>query len=160
MGDPKPAFVPALGRLSSGLYIVTTGVGDQATGMLGSWVQQAGFEPPAVTVAMHKERGVTEAFRACGHFCISVLSPSSMHHCKHFGRGFDPDDKPFEGLDTTLAASGVPYLTDAHAYLACKIIGESTWSDHVIFCGEVVDGSCPDLEELPTTHVRKNGLSY
>jgi flavin reductase (DIM6/NTAB) family NADH-FMN oxidoreductase RutF len=155
-----PPFAPALGRLVSGLYIVTTGVDGDATGMLGSWVQQAGFEPPAVTVAMDRDRAVTEVFRACGHFCISVLAPSSMHLLKHFAKGFAPGENAFEGLDTALSANGVPYLVEAHAHLACKIIGESTWTDHVIFCGEVVGGSCASLEEAPATHIRKNGLSY
>ncbi len=159
MSNVQP-LAAALGRIISGLYIVTTGAGEQATGFLGSWVQQAGFEPPVVTVAVHKDRTVLDACRSCGHFCVSVLAPSSMHHMKHFGQGFAPGENAFEGLNTALTDSGVPYLTDAHAWLACTIIGESSWSDHVILCGEVVDGSCLSLDESPATHVRKNGLSY
>ena len=34
-----------LGRLPSGLYVLTAGRGAAATGMLASWVQQVGFEP-------------------------------------------------------------------------------------------------------------------
>lgn len=155
-----PTFAPALGRLVSGLYIVTSGVGEDATGMLGSWVQQAGFEPPAVTVAMGKDRTITELIRACGHFGISVLALSGMHHLKHFARGFGPGENAFDGLNIAFAASGVPLLVDAHASFACKVIGESTWTDHVVFCGEVVEGTCANLDEDPATHVRKNGLSY
>ena len=159
MSNEQP-LAAALGRVTSGLYILTTGAGEQATGFVGSWVQQAGFEPPMVTIAVHGERTVLGVFRSCGHFCVSVLAPSSMHHMKHFGQGFAPGENAFEGVATGLADSGVPYLTDAHAWLACKIVGESSWSDHVIICGEVIDGSCTDLDESPTAHVRKNGLSY
>ena len=46
-----PAFVRALGRLPSGLYILSSGEGESLTGSLLSLVQQVGFEPraPAIT---------------------------------------------------------------------------------------------------------------
>ena len=157
--DPD-SLVTALGRVSSGLYIVTTGTGSDATGFLGSWVMQAGFEPPAVTVAVHKDRAVLAPFRESGHFCVSVLAPSSMNLLGHFAKGFAPGEDAFDGLDVATAASGVPYLTGAHAHLSCRLIGEEAWSDHVILCGEVLAGGCDSLEEDPSIHVRKNGLSY
>jgi flavin reductase (DIM6/NTAB) family NADH-FMN oxidoreductase RutF len=150
----------ALGRVTSGLYIVTTGVGAEATGFLGSWVMQAGFDPPAVTVAVGHERAALAVLRECGHFCLSVLSPSSRRYIKHFARGFDRGEDAFRGLAPALAASGVPYLPDAHAWLACRVLGEGRWSDHVIVCGEVLEGGCAGLDEEPAVHIRKTGLSY
>lgn len=158
--EPLAPLVKALGRVASGLYIVTTGTGEAATGFLSSWVMQAGFEPPAVTVAVHRDRAVLGVMRDCGHFCVSVLAPSSMNLLGHFAKGFKPGEAAFLGLDTELAASGVPYLTGAHAHLSCKLLGESFWSDHVILCGEVLAGECPSIEEDPAIHIRKNGLSY
>ena len=161
MDEELGSFVPALGRISSGLFIVTTGTGENATGFLGSWVMQAGFEPPAVTVAVHRDRAVLGVLRKCGHFCLSVLSTSSMHYLKHFARGFQPGENAFEGLTTTAAStSEVPYLADAHAHLECEILGEQVWTNHVVVCGEVLAGSCRDLIEMPATHVRNSGLSY
>lgn len=155
-----PDFAAALGRLTSGLYIVTTGSGAAATGFLASWVQQAGFEPPAVTVAVQKERTVQEVIRSSGHFCVHVLGPNSMQFMKHFGKGFAPGEDAFAGLETTAGHGGVPVLAGAHATLQCELLGESAWSDHVIFCGAVRAGGCPDIDETPVAHVRKNGLSY
>lgn len=155
-----PGIIPALGRISSGLYICTTGIGRLATGFLASWVQQAGFEPPAVTVAIQQDRDVNALLRDCEHFCLSVIAPSSTALIKHFARGFDPGADPFVGVATALSASGVPYLTAAHAHLECRRLGEERWSDHVIHCGEVLAGSCVRLDETPFQHVRKNGLSY
>ena len=48
----------ALGRVPSGLFIVTAGTGESATGFLASWVQQSSFEPPMVSVGIKKERPV------------------------------------------------------------------------------------------------------
>lgn len=160
MSETPDSLMQALGRIASGLYIVTTGSGAEATGFLGSWIMQAGFEPPAVTVAVHRDRAVLGAMRDSGHFCVSVLAPASMSLLGHFSRGFKPGEDAFVGLDIALADSGVPYLTAAHAYLSCKLLGEATWSDHVILCGEVLAGECESLQEDPATHIRKSGLSY
>ncbi len=50
-----------LGRTPSGIFILIAGDGqDNTTGMLASWVQQASFEPPQVTVAVNKKRYINE----------------------------------------------------------------------------------------------------
>ncbi|MFO0039673.1 MAG: MBL fold metallo-hydrolase, partial [Synechococcaceae cyanobacterium] len=52
----------ALGRLSGGLYVVTArqGHGEAARSgaMVASWVSQASFEPPGLTVAVAKDRAI------------------------------------------------------------------------------------------------------
>ena len=49
-----------LGRVPSGLFILTLRHNNEETGMLTSWVMQAGFEPPMVTVALKHGRHVTD----------------------------------------------------------------------------------------------------
>src|SRR5690606_34940172 len=49
-----------LGRVTSGIYILSVGSGDRATGMLTSWVMQAGFDPPMVSVAVKTGRYVCD----------------------------------------------------------------------------------------------------
>jgi flavin reductase (DIM6/NTAB) family NADH-FMN oxidoreductase RutF len=57
---PNPeteAIAQSLGRVPSGLFILVAGDGaDRRTGLLASWLQQASFEPPQVTVAVNKSR--------------------------------------------------------------------------------------------------------
>ena len=148
-----------LGRIVSGLFILTAGRGDQATGMLTSFAQQAGFDPPAVTVAVKKGRAITDTIRDTGHFCLSVLHDESIGLLAHFARGFEPGAPAFESIAVAAAANGVPYLTDAHAWVACELVGEADWTDHLVLCGKVTEGGRAD-DEQPLTHVRKNGLAY
>lgn len=143
----------------SGLFVLTTGEGTGATGMLASFVQQAGFEPPAVTVAVKKGRPIVDALRQHQRFCLSVLHDGSIGLLAHFARGFEPDAPAFDGVRTKVGKNGVPYLSDAHAHIACEVIGEADWTDHVVFCGRVIDGDRTD-DDQPLTHVRKDGLSY
>ena len=43
--------------------------------------------------------------------------------------------------------------------IACKLVGEVTWSDHILFAGEAIEGLARD-ESDPMIHLRKNGLNY
>ena len=60
---------PVLGRVPSGIFILTVGTGDRATGMLASWVMQAGFEPPMVTVAVKQAATSASGSRAASRSC-------------------------------------------------------------------------------------------
>jgi flavin reductase (DIM6/NTAB) family NADH-FMN oxidoreductase RutF len=154
-----PAMARALGRVPSGLFILTTGVESSLTSSLVSLVQQVGFEPPAISVALARGRRVETTLRDHGFFCLAVLAESSKSLLAHFARGFASGEPPFEGIETAISDVDVPYPKAAHAHLACKVIGEVAWSDHVLFCGEVVGGAC-NGDELPLVHVRKDGLNY
>ena len=63
----------ALGRLSGGLYVVTASEGSDETlrqsAMVASWVSQASFSPPGITVAVAKDRAIES-------FCLLYTSPS------------------------------------------------------------------------------------
>lgn len=150
----------ALGRIPSGLYIVTAR--DQhAEGMLGSWVMQASFDPPQVTVALSKDRGLRGLVDASGHFAISVLGKDDGGLMKPF---FKP---PAEGEDVFAAlnsedraeAAGAPVLLDAHAWLSCKVVGQLEAGDAVVYLGEVLAGK--RLKEAdPKVHVREDGFKW
>ena len=84
MGDPDPGLAAALGRILSGVSVLT-GRGTQATGMLTSWVQQCAFEPPSVSVAVKQGRL---------HECLAARHPFRAQYPwrqpkpgAHFGRG-------------------------------------------------------------------------
>ena len=57
------------------------------------------------------------------------------------------------------APGGAPILTDALAWLECRVTGEHDAGDHVVVFG-VVDAGCLQGETAPLTHTRKNGLRY
>ena len=59
----KQTIGKALGRVPSGVYILTTHHEGQPLAMMASWVQQASFEPPTVGVAVAKDRPLAAARR-------------------------------------------------------------------------------------------------
>lgn len=149
----------ALGAVPSGLFVATAGTGPDATGFLASFVQQVGFEPPCITIAVRSGRRIVDLIRDSGSFCVSILDEQSRSLMAHFARGFEPGVSAFQGVETTLAPSGVPYVVAALAWLDCRVVGEASWTDHVLFCGEVVAGG-RRANGAPLVHVRKTGTSY
>lgn len=161
MANPTeiPALGQALGRLPTGLHIVTAATGGAPSGFVGSFVMQMGLVPPVVAVAVGKDRPHLAAIRSAGHFGVSILAKGSNDLMGRFFRKHEPGSGPFDGLTLEHGAKGTPVLADALAWLECRVTGEHTLGDHVVVFGEVVDGrQCREGE--PAIHLRKNGLGY
>jgi flavin reductase (DIM6/NTAB) family NADH-FMN oxidoreductase RutF len=150
----------ALGRLPSGLYILTVRRGERDTGMLASWVQQAGFDPPMITVALRLGRYVTDWVAESGAFALSQIAHGQKHLIRHFARGFGAGEPPFEGIATRVTASGLPVLADALGFLEARVVGSLDSGDHRVFLAEVHDGAVYHPEAEPLVHVRRDGSHY
>ncbi len=161
MRPPVTPLGQALGRVASGLYILTVRHGGVATGMLASWVQQAGFDPPMVTVAVANQRYVADWIAMSRRFTLNQVPTGSKPLIRHFGRGFAPEAPAFEGM-TLLdnIATSAPVLAGALAYLDNEVVGEIASGDHRIFLARVVAGSILDESAEPMLHVRHNGFHY
>ena len=157
--DDSDPLALALGRIPSGLFLVTTLEDDRPLGFVASFVQQVGFRPPTVCVAMGKERAPLAAMRAKGSFAISVLDRASEKLMGRFFKQHGPGESPFDGLATTAGPSGSPVLPEALAWLDCRLAGEHDAGDHVVVFGEVLDGALA-REGEPSVHLRRNGLTY
>jgi flavin reductase (DIM6/NTAB) family NADH-FMN oxidoreductase RutF len=153
-------LAPALGRIPSGLYILTVEHGGRATGMLASWVQQAGFDPPMVSVAIRRDRHVADWVAAAGRFALSQLAVGSKALIRHFGRGFPAEADAFEGVALRHDARGGPVLAGAMAYLDAEVTGELAAGDHRVFVARIIAGALLQSDAEPLCHVRANGFHY
>lgn len=154
-----PPLAQALGRIPSGLFVVTT-VGETGPlGFLGSFVQQVGFEPPTVAVAVASGRDHLAAIRACGHFAVSVLDPEAKHCMPPFFGKVPEGQGPFDVVAHRATDEGPVVLEDALAWFSCRVTGEHDAGDHVVVFGEALAGA-KHRDGDPSVHLRKNGLSY
>lgn len=147
----------ALGRIPSGCVIVTARHGNRRTGLLASWVQQAGMEPPAVSVAVKKGRPIERLIDDARHFVLNVLGAEPTAILKHFGRGFTLEEDAFAGLRVEDVEGGVA-LADRIARLTCRVHGKHDAGDHWLYVGHVTAADATDA--APYVHIRKNGLNY
>ncbi|MBV8075305.1 MAG: flavin reductase family protein [Planctomycetaceae bacterium] len=150
----------ALGRIPSGLYILTASFGDRSTGLLSSWVQQAGFEPPMLTAAVQRNRHIVDWIHASGRFTLNQLAIGSKALIRHFSRGFEPDAPAFDGIPLLHKAKGGPVLASALAFLDTEVVAQLDEGDHLIFLARVVAGDVLHPGADPFIHVRSNGFHY
>ena len=150
----------ALGRIPSGLFILTVRRGDRATGMLASWVQQAGFEPPMLTVAVRADRYVGDWIAESGTFALNQVGAGQKHLIRHFGRGFAPEEPAFETIALRDDARGGPVLVEALAYLDLELAGHLDGGDHRILLARIVQGGLLAPGTEPFVHVRHSGTHY
>jgi flavin reductase (DIM6/NTAB) family NADH-FMN oxidoreductase RutF len=148
-----------LGRIPSGIFILTVRHNGLETGMLSSWVMQAGFEPPMVTVAVNRSRYIGEWLDAGAPFVLNVVAEGQKSLLKHFGHGFEPGWPAFEGIEIVRSPRDVPVLTESLGYLECTPVTHVDSSDHRIYLARVEHGALLH-DQPPMTHVRKSGLHY
>lgn len=150
----------ALGRLPSGVFVLTVGKGTEAVAMLVSWVQQAGFEPPAVTVMLAKGRRAAERIREMKRFGLSMVGEGDKEIMKKYGRGMIEGEEAYAGVETVQTPGGVTVLAGALGWLECELVTMCDFGgDHDAYVGRVMDGTLLK-EGGPMVHVRANGLRY
>jgi flavin reductase (DIM6/NTAB) family NADH-FMN oxidoreductase RutF len=157
-GGTEP-WAAALGRIPSGLFVLTARHGRRETGMLASWVQQCSFDPPQVTVAVRKGRFLLDWLTDAAPFAVNVIAEGQKQLVAHFGKGFDEEQSAFDGLDVHRPDGSAPVLATALAWLDCRVAGRFDAGDHVLVVGRVVGGSVQH-EGRPTVHVRRSGQNY
>ena len=149
----------AIGAIPSGLFIVTSQQNGKTAAMLASWVQQAGFTPPSVTIIVAKGRPI-ESFLTIGSpVVINIAEKGQGKIIGHFAKGFAPDSDPFDGIETATAPSGQLYLTNAIAYLDATVAGSIDAGDHTVILATITAGErLRDGESA--IHTRPNGFKY
>jgi flavin reductase (DIM6/NTAB) family NADH-FMN oxidoreductase RutF len=157
--DPAKHLAAALGRIPSGIFVLTVTHGGAETGMLASWVQQCSFKPPRLTVAIAPARDVGKLLAPGVGFTLNVLESSQTDMVAHFGKGFAAGEDAFRGLTVQRHPGRAPVLTEALAYLECSVVGRAPAGDHDLFIADITAGRLLD-DGQPMVHIRKNGLHY
>jgi flavin reductase (DIM6/NTAB) family NADH-FMN oxidoreductase RutF len=156
-GGDTETIGAALGRIPSGLFVISWRDQEADRAMLASWVMQAGFLPPAISVAMARSRGLIEALAAGSPFVVNVLAEAQRSLLSRFGK---PTDEPFAGLDVVRTPTGCAAIAGAAAWLECRELFRADGpADHLVVVAEVIGGSTPENAQ-PLVHLRRNGLRY
>ena len=156
----------ALGRLSGGLYVVTArqgeGDGVRSGAMVASWVSQASFDPPGITVAVARDRAIEALMQVGDRFVLNILGEQNHQVLlRHFLRRFPPGADRFAGVNLLEgAAAGGPVLGDALAFLGCRVAQRMEGPDHWIIYAVVEEGNVADTNAATAVHHRKVGNHY
>lgn len=148
----------ALGKIPSGLYAVGAMHEGRRLGMLCSFVEQAGFEPPMISIALGVDRPLRAVLERGGLFSVNILGAEDKKILAAFASGREED--PFAAFKLLDNGHNLPQLAEAMAWLACRPRGSVPAGDHVVYVAEVVEGCLHREGSEPMIRVRKNGFAY
>ena len=127
----------ALGKMTYGIYVLTTAHEERINGMIASWVSQISYDPPLVMVAVHPSRYSHQMIRKSGGFALHVIEKDRKEFLKRF-KGADPIGK-FSGIGWRRGSTGSPIIEDCIAWIECKILNQFDPGNHSLFIGQIVD---------------------
>ena len=149
----------ALGRVVGALCVVTATKGELVNGMLASWVSQATFSPPGLTVAVAKERAIESLMHVGDPFVLNIL-PEGKQLQKHFMKNYSPGEDRFADIETEEAENGCLILKQALAYIELQVENRMECGDHWLVYGVAKAGQVLDPENVTAVHHRNSGSHY
>ncbi|MBN3886875.1 MULTISPECIES: diflavin flavoprotein [unclassified Nostoc] len=159
--QPATTVEQAVGRIVGSLCVLTAKEGDRSSAMLASWVSQASFSPPGLTIAVAKDRAVETLTHTGNKFVLNILKEGNhLGLMKHFLKPFGPGQDRFADVGAEETESGSPILTDALAYLECSVQNRMESGDHWLVYATVENGKLLDTDGVTAVHHRKSATHY
>ena len=155
----------ALGRVIGSLCVLTASKGKDANNvkgaMLASWVSQASFSPPGVSIAVAKDRSVDSLLQIGDAFALNILSEKDFREpLKRFTKPFAPGEDRFEGLNIEFTPNDQIIIPESLAWIDASVKERMECGDHWVIYAEVLHGNVLKSDSLTAVHHRKSGANY
>tara|TARA_B100000902_G_scaffold81240_1_gene85839 strand:+ start:3707 stop:5509 length:1803 start_codon:yes stop_codon:yes gene_type:complete len=155
----------ALGRVIGSLCVLTASKGKDENNvkgaMLASWVSQASFSPPGLSIAVAKDRSVESLLQIGDTFALNILSEKDFREpLKRFTKPFAPGEDRFEGLNIELTPNEQVIIPDSLAWIDASVKERMECGDHWVIYAEVLHGNVLKSDSVTAVHHRKSGANY
>jgi 3-hydroxy-9,10-secoandrosta-1,3,5(10)-triene-9,17-dione monooxygenase reductase component len=139
------------GMFVTGVTVITTGAPGQGTGTTVNSFTSVSLEPPLVLFCLHNRSRLHETLRASGGFAVNFLAGWQEPLARAFAGRNTAD---FADVPHHYTSVGVPVLSDALAFLSCRITNRFDGGDHAIILGEVAELGMPCRGQEPLIFFR------
>jgi flavorubredoxin/flavin reductase (DIM6/NTAB) family NADH-FMN oxidoreductase RutF len=147
----------AMGRVIGSLCVATMIRGDMKAAFLTSWVSQATFTPPGLTIALAKDVVEDTLDHSGDQFVLNVLREGGNLR-RHFQK-LTPGADPFADVATETARNGCPILKDALATLECTVQNRLDCGDHWLIYAVVNQGKVLEPKAVTAVLHRQSGAA-
>ncbi len=159
-----PALL-ALGKIVGSLSILTAQKTEEesniSSAMVASWISQASFSPPGITIAVAKDRAVESLLHNDDSFALNILNEDDYQKSlKQFLQPFPPGANRLSGLNLLSTPGEQPILPEALAWLECSVKQRMECGDHWLIYAEVLHGKVLNQNGITAVHHRRTGASY
>lgn len=123
-----------------GLYVLTSEAKNgRISAATVNWVTQASFEPPLVAVGVKTDSTGHEVIKESRSFALNVLTKGQQDQAFAFFKPAEREGNTLAGEPFTSGETGSPILTNAKAFVECRLVDTVERGDHSLFVGEVVN---------------------
>jgi len=144
-------FRKALRHFPAGVTIVTIRTGEQVHGLTISAFASVSAEPPLIMVIIeNRHRAYPLLMEADAVFAVNILGEEQSELSNRFA--WVKDEDRFALGNWSSAETGAPVLTDALAWLDCRIHARYPAGSHTIFVGQVEASAVPQEEAPPLVY--------
>ena len=147
----------SLRMFSYGVYILSSvNEGEYCVSTI-TWVSQASFEPPMISVCIKRNSASYEIVKKRGEFILHLLGDNQKELASTFFKPTIFENEKLNGQEFSLA-NNLPLLKDIPAYIQCKVVEILENCDHPLFLAEVVDAKINN--DSDPLELRKTGWTY
>lgn len=157
--ESKHGLSQALSQIVAGAFLLTLKDGQsELRGIVLSFVQQVGLEPPRIVASVHKERPIVSAIERVRTFVLNVCAAGEQEAVRRLAEAAEDMPHLLRDLTAQDLDAGV-VVQPAAAYLVCQVVERVDIGDHWLYIADVVDGATV-TGRGPLVHVRRSGLRY
>jgi len=147
----------SLRMFSYGVYILSSvNEGEYCVSTI-TWVSQASFEPPMISVCIKRNSASYEIVKKRGEFILHLLGDNQKELASTFFKPTIFENEKLNGQEFSLA-NNLPLLKDIPAYIQCKVVEILENGDHPLFLAEVVDAKINN--DSDPLELRETGWTY
>jgi 3-hydroxy-9,10-secoandrosta-1,3,5(10)-triene-9,17-dione monooxygenase reductase component len=138
-------------HFATGVTVITTGPPEEPAGTTVNSFTSVSLEPPLVLFCLHRASRLRPLLQRTGSFAVNFLTRRQEKVAWAFaGR----ESAVFDDVAYRHAAGGVPVLSEALAFMGCRLVKEYDGGDHTILLGRVVELGVPEHAEEPLVFYR------
>ena len=147
----------SLRMFSYGVYILSSVNEGEYCVSTVTWVSQASFEPPMISVCIKRNSASYEIVKKRGEFILHLLGDNQKELASTFFKPTMFENDKLNGQEFSLE-NNLPLLKNIPAYIQCKVVEILENGDHPLFLAEVVDAKINN--DSKPLELRKTGWTY
>lgn len=130
-------------KLSYGLFVLSSKLGDKQSGCIVNTVMQQTAQPNRISVTVNKNNFTADIIKGSGKFTVSVIDESAEFSLfENFGFKSGRDCDKFAGIaDKSVDENGIYYITKGvNSFISASVAETKDLGTHILFIADVVGG--------------------
>jgi len=147
----------ALRMISYGVYVITSKYADQYCASTITWVSQASFEPPMISICLKNKSNSYQIVKKREEFLLHLLGEDQKNMAKSFIQSIRINNELLNDQEYTMHED-LPLITNVPAFIHCRVSEIVEIGDHPLFLSEVIDAVI--LSDTNPLELRQTGWIY